>query len=67
MPRAKAKSKDAKIKIQRYRSPIGCPEVHKLLVRSLGLTKMNQVVERPDTLAMRGAVAKVPHLLRIID
>jgi large subunit ribosomal protein L30 len=36
-------------------------------VRSLGLRKLNQVVERPDTPSMRGAVAKVPHLLRIIE
>lgn len=67
MPRPKAKSKDAKIKIQCYRSPIGSPKSHKILVRSLGITKMNQVVERPDTLAMRGAVAKVSHLLRIVS
>jgi large subunit ribosomal protein L30 len=35
--------------------------------RSLGLRKMNQVVERVDTPAFRGMVAKVPHLLRIVD
>ena len=37
------------------------------IVRSLGLHKLNQVVERPDTPSMRGAVAKVPHLLRIVE
>jgi len=36
-------------------------------VRSLGLTKLNQIVERPDTASMRGAVSKVPHLIRIIE
>ncbi|WP_419579966.1 hypothetical protein [Staphylococcus aureus] len=31
------------------------------------MTKLNQKVKRPDTPAMRGIVAKVPHLLRIIE
>ena len=56
-----------KIRIQYYRSFIASPEKHKAIVRSLGLRKLNQVVERPDTEAMRGAVAKVPHLLRIVE
>ena len=55
------------IKIQWYRSTICAPKTHKAIVRSLGLTKLNQIVERPDTASMRGAVNKVPHLLRIIE
>jgi large subunit ribosomal protein L30 len=69
MPR-KAKSttaEPAKIRIQYYRSTIACPGTQKEIVRSLGLTKLNQIVERPDTPSMRGAVAKVPHLIRIIE
>jgi large subunit ribosomal protein L30 len=56
-----------KIRIQYYRSFIAAPKTHKQIVRSLGLTKLNQIVERPDTRAMRGFVEKVPHLLRIIE
>jgi large subunit ribosomal protein L30 len=56
-----------KVKIQWYRSAIAAPEKHKVIVRSLGLTKLNQVVERPDTPAIRGMVAKIPHLLRILE
>ena len=56
-----------KIRIQYYRSFIAAPKTHKQIVRSIGLTKLNQVVERPDTPAMRGFVEKVPHLLRIIE
>ena len=66
----KAKSQeatDAKIKIQYYRSSIAFPSTQKEIVRSLGLRKLNQIVERPDTPSMRGAVAKVPHLIRIIE
>jgi large subunit ribosomal protein L30 len=57
----------ATIRIQYYRSFIAAPKTHKTIVRSLGLRKLNQVVERPDTEAMRGTVAKVPHLLRIVQ
>jgi large subunit ribosomal protein L30 len=67
---AKKKTADAgagKIKIQYYRSTIAFPTKQKEIVRSLGLRKLNQVVERPDTPSMRGAVAKVPHLLRIVE
>jgi large subunit ribosomal protein L30 len=55
------------IRIQYYRSFIATPKTHKQMVRSLGLTKLNQIVERPDNDSMRGAVAKIPHLLRIVE
>ena len=57
----------AKIKIQWVQSAIACPENHKLVVRGLGLRKLHQVVERPDTPSIRGMVAKVPHLVRIVE
>ena len=56
-----------KIRIQYYRSAIGFPKTQKEVVRSVGFTKLNQVLERPDTGSMRGIVQKVPHLLRIIE
>jgi large subunit ribosomal protein L30 len=56
-----------KIRIQYYRSFIATPKTHKQMVRSLGLTKLNQIVERPDNDSTRGAVAKIPHLLRLVD
>jgi large subunit ribosomal protein L30 len=55
------------IKIKLITSPIGSPEKHKIIVRSLGLYKMNRVVEKPDTPAFRGMVAKIPHLLALVD
>ena len=63
----KAEAGPAKIKIQYYRSTIAFPAKQKDIVRSLGLRKLNQVVEKPDTASMRGVVAKVPHLLRIVE
>ncbi|HEX8687139.1 MAG TPA: 50S ribosomal protein L30 [Pyrinomonadaceae bacterium] len=56
-----------KIRIQYYRSAIGFPKTQKEVVRSVGFTKLNQILERPDTGSMRGVVRKVPHLLRIIE
>jgi large subunit ribosomal protein L30 len=53
------------IKIKLVRSPICTPEKHKVIVRALGLKKINQVVERPDTPGFRGMVKKVPHLLEL--
>ena len=68
MPRkTKADGGHGKIRIQYYRSFIAAPKTHKTIVRSLGLRKLNQIVERPDNDSMRGAVAKIPHLLRIVD
>jgi len=55
------------IRIQYYRSSIGYSKKQKEIVRQLGITKLNQTVERPDNPAMRGIVAKVPHLLRIVE
>ena len=55
------------IRIQYYRSAIGFAKTQKVVVHSLGFTKLNQTLERPDTPAMRGVVAKVPHLIRIIE
>jgi large subunit ribosomal protein L30 len=56
-----------RIKIQYYRSAIGFPKTQKQVVKSVGFTKLNQTIERPDTPSMRGVVAKVPHLLRIVE
>ncbi len=55
------------IKIKLIRSPICTPEKHKKIVRALGLKTMNRTVVRPDTPSFRGMVAKIPHLLAIVE
>ena len=40
---------------------------HKLVVKSLGFKRLNQVVTRMDTPAIRGMVAKIPHLVTIVE
>lgn len=64
----KAENKSGgEIKIQYYRSMIGYAQNQKDVVKSLGITKLNQTITRPDSPATRGVVAKVPHLLRIVE
>jgi large subunit ribosomal protein L30 len=67
MENSTAKYTGKMIKIQLIGSPIGRPEKHKVIVRSLGLKKMTRTVERPDTDAFRGMVRKIPHLLAIVE
>ena len=67
MAENKEKTSGGKIKIQYYRSSIGYSKKQKTIVRGLGITKLNQTVECPDNAAMRGIVAKVPHLLKIVE
>jgi large subunit ribosomal protein L30 len=55
------------IRIKWVRSGIGFTYHQKRIVRSLGLKKLNQEVERPDTPQIRGLVAKVPHLVKIVE
>jgi large subunit ribosomal protein L30 len=56
-----------KIKIEQYRSPIGRPRGQREVLRTLGLRRIRQIVEREDTPAVRGAIHKIPHLVRIVE
>ncbi len=60
-------SQKKKIRLQWVRSAIAAPGKHKLVVKGLGFTRLNQVVEREDTPSIRGMVAKVPHLVTILN
>jgi large subunit ribosomal protein L30 len=55
-----------KIKIQYVRSKICTPVKHKLVIKGLGFTRLNQVIEREDTPSIRGMIAKVPHLVQVV-
>jgi large subunit ribosomal protein L30 len=37
------------------------------VIKGLGFTRLNQVVVREDTPSIRGMVAKVPHLVEILE
>ncbi len=54
------------IHLKWVRSAICAPVKHKRVVKGLGFTRLNQVIERPDTAAIRGMVKKVPHLVEFV-
>lgn len=61
-----AKAAGKMIHIKYYRSAICTPRKHKLVIKGLGFTHLNQIVERVDTPSIRGMVNKVPHLVEIV-
>ncbi len=63
----KATTGSGKIHIKWVRSAICTPVKHKRVVKGLGFTRLNQVIERPDNAAIRGMVAKIPHLVKIVQ
>ena len=62
---AKKKTKQATLRITLVKSPIGYSQRQKDTVRSLGLRKMNQTVDQPDTPMIRGMVNKITHLIAL--
>jgi large subunit ribosomal protein L30 len=55
------------IKIKLVRSGIGHPGKHRAVLRGMGLTRVNKVVELKDTPQTRGMIRKVSHLLEVIE
>ncbi|NMW31762.1 50S ribosomal protein L30 [Altererythrobacter sp. RZ02] len=55
------------IKIKQIGSPIRRPEKQRKMLIGLGLNKMHKVVELQDTPEVRGAIAKLPHMVAIVD
>ena len=62
-----AKTEKKTIRIEYYRSKNSTPFKHKAVVKGLGFTRLNQIVEREDTESIRGMVKAVPHLVRILE
>ena len=60
-------AKDKKIKIKQVRSTIGASEKQVKVVRALGLTKKDQVVEHLASATILGMVNKVPHIVQIVE
>ena len=67
MTAEKKKKAAGKIQLKWVRSAICAPKKHKKVVRGLGFTRLNQVIEREDTPSIRGMVGKVPHLVEIVE
>jgi len=60
-------AKNKMLKLKWVRSFIGCTRDMRATVRGLGFQRLQQVVEREDTPAIRGMVQKVRHLVVVVD
>lgn len=67
MTAKKTNSDGGTIQLKWVRSAICAPVKQKLVIKGLGFTRLNQVIERPNTNAIRGMVAKVPHLVEFVE
>jgi len=61
-----ANKKSEMIKIKLVKSLIGTPEAQRKVVRGLGFTKKDQVVEHAASATIMGMVNKVSHLVEIV-
>ena len=62
-----AETKTKTIRLELVRSPIGGSQRQRATVRALGLRKLHQVVEQPDSPVTRGMLEKVAHLVRVVE
>jgi large subunit ribosomal protein L30 len=60
-------SKGKTFRIRQVRSAIGTVPAHREVLRGLGLRRIRHEVEREDTPAVRGMVAKVSYLVEVIE
>ena len=54
-----------KLKVTQIRSGIGRPKTQRKVLQGLGLRKLHRPVVLQDTLAIRGMIRKVNHLVAV--
>jgi len=64
MNMAQAKPGGKTLKVTLVKSPIGTKQEHRASVRGLGLRKIRQTVELPDTPSVRGMINAVSYLVK---
>ena len=62
-----AKAENKTIKLKQIGSPIRRPSKQKEMLIGLGLGKMHRIVELQDTPEVRGTIAKLPHMVQVVD
>ena len=55
------------LRVKWTKSFISCTDDMRQTIRGLGLRRMQQVVEREDTPAVRGMIHKVRHLVEVVE
>ncbi len=61
------KTAHSKVTLEQTKSPIGRPAEQRATLIGLGLNKIGRRSSLEDTPAIRGMIAKVAHLVRIVD
>jgi large subunit ribosomal protein L30 len=56
-----------KITVEQVGSPIGRPGSQRETLKGLGLNRIGRRASVEDTPAVRGMIAKVAHLVRVVD
>jgi large subunit ribosomal protein L30 len=56
-----------KVTVKWVVSFISCTDDMRATIRGLGLRRLQQVVEREDTPAVRGMIHKVRHLVEVVE
>ena len=62
-----ATKKTATFRVQQIKSAIGYNKKQREVLKGMGIRRMHQIVELPDNDATRGMVAKIPHLVRVLE
>ena len=60
-------AKNKLVKIKLVKSLIGSSEAQRKVAQSLGLKKLNQVVEHQNSATIMGMVNAIPHLLKVAE
>ena len=63
----KSGKKEGMIRLRQIRSGIGCPVEMRETLKALGLGKMHRIAERKDSKEVRGMIAKIPHLVEVVE
>jgi large subunit ribosomal protein L30 len=55
------------VRVKLVRSAIGYDQRQRVTLKGLGLRRLHQTVELPDTPSVQGMISKVRHLVRVED
>ena len=55
------------VRVKQVKSAIGYDRRQRTTLRGLGLRRLHQVVELPDTPSVRGMIDKVVHLVVVLE
>jgi large subunit ribosomal protein L30 len=56
-----------KLQVTLIKSTIGKTKKHRDIVAGLGLKKLNHTIEHADTPEVRGMIAKISHMLNVVQ